>query len=68
MSISLFKDTSLVAIIGVPELMYNGLSASETTYRPLELLTVVALIYFVIAFPTTVLFRRLELRMARFRR
>lgn len=65
MSISLFKDTSLVAIVGLSDLMYNGLSASISTYRPLELLTAVAVIYFLVAFPATVVLRRLEIYLLR---
>ncbi|MEO9095316.1 MAG: amino acid ABC transporter permease [Microbacteriaceae bacterium] len=63
MSISLFKDTSLVAIVGLADLMYNGLSASVSTYRPLEILTVVAIFYFAVAFPATLILRRLELHL-----
>lgn len=65
MSVSLFKDTSLVAIIGLSDLMYNGLSASISTYRPLELLSAVAVIYFIVAFPATQLLRRLEVHLMR---
>jgi polar amino acid transport system permease protein len=65
MSISLFKDTSLVAIVGLSDLMYNGLSASISTYRPLELLTVVAIFYFLVAFPATLVLRRFELHLLR---
>jgi polar amino acid transport system permease protein len=63
MSISLFKDTSLVSIVGLSDLMYNGLSASMTTYRPLELLSVVAIFYFLVAFPATLILRRFELHL-----
>lgn len=65
MSISLFKDTSLVAIIGIGDLMYNGLSMATLTYRPLELLSVVALLYFLVAFPATLILRRVEVRFNR---
>jgi len=65
MSISLFKDTSLVAIVGLSDLMYNGLSASISTYRPLELLSAVALLYLAVAFPATVILRRLEIHLLR---
>lgn len=64
-SISLFKDTSLVSTLGVTDLMYRGLLISTVSYRPLEVLTTVALIYFVIAFPITLLARRLERHLAR---
>lgn len=63
--VSLFKDTALVSTLGVADLLYNGQTISTLTYRPLEVLTSVALIYFAIAFPFTVLMRRLEVRTQR---
>ncbi|MBI3456955.1 MAG: amino acid ABC transporter permease [Candidatus Rokubacteria bacterium] len=63
-SISLFKDTSLVSTLGVADLMYQARVLSTETYRPLEILTVAALIYFILAFPCTVVTRVLELRLA----
>lgn len=49
--VSLFKDTSLVAIISVPELSYVSLKLRAETYRILEVLTAVALIYWVLGYP-----------------
>jgi polar amino acid transport system permease protein len=66
-SISLFKDTSLVSTLGVADLMYQARVLSTETYRPLEILTVAALIYFLLAFPCTIATRVLELRLARVR-
>jgi polar amino acid transport system permease protein len=66
-SISLFKDTALVSTLGVADLMYQARVVATETYRPLEILTVAAMIYFVLAFPCTVATRLLELRLARAR-
>ncbi len=64
--VSLFKDTSLLAVIGVAELMYQGRLVSTDTYRPLEVLTGVAVIYYVLAYPQSLtvnfLFRRLRVQ------
>jgi len=65
LSISLVKDTSLVSTLGVGDLMYQGRVVATQTYRPIEILTSVAAMYFLIAFPVSVLTRRLELRLAR---
>jgi polar amino acid transport system permease protein len=65
LSISLFKDTSLVSTLGVGDLMYQGRVVATQTYRPIEILTSVAVIYFIIAFPISMLTRRLELRLSR---
>lgn len=65
LSISLFKDTSLVSTLGLADLMYNGESVATATYRPLEIFTSVALLYFAVALPVTILLRRLEIHLSR---
>lgn len=64
--VSLFKDTSLLAAISVPELMFKGQQLAVQIYRPMEVYTVVALIYFVITYPQArlvdVLYHRLRVR------
>lgn len=67
-SVQLFKDTSLVAVLGVADLTYNGQLASSESYRPLEILTTLAVVYFAILFPITLMLRRLEKRLTRHRR
>ena len=52
-SITQLKNTSLVSTIAVPDLLYNGSLITADTYRPLEVYTVVALIYFALLFPST---------------
>jgi polar amino acid transport system permease protein len=54
------KNTSLVSIIAVPDLVYNATLINADTYRPLEVYTIVALIYFAILFPATLIGRRFE--------
>ena len=60
--VALFKNTSLVAVIAVEDLMYQARMLSINTFRPLEILTTVALIYYIIVFPQArlveVLYRR----------
>jgi His/Glu/Gln/Arg/opine family amino acid ABC transporter permease subunit len=57
--VSLFKDTSLTAVIGVHELTYEGREIALATYRPLETFTVVALMYFLLTYPQSLLVDRL---------
>jgi len=45
------KDSSLAAIIAIPELMNRGQLLSTDTFRPLEILTLVAILYFFITYP-----------------
>ena len=59
-SVSQLKNTSLVSVIAVPDLVYNATLINAETYRPLEVYTIVALIYFAILFPATLVARRLE--------
>ncbi len=63
-SIIQFKNTSLVSVVAVPDLLYQGQVAAHDTYRPLEIYTLVAVIYFVALFPLTVLVRRGEKHLA----
>jgi polar amino acid transport system permease protein len=51
MWVSLFKDTAILSVIGVGELMYEGRLAATDTYRPLEIFTGVAVIYYLLAYP-----------------
>jgi len=60
--IELAKVTSLASILTVNELMYQGRLLSSTYYRPVEILTVVALLYFVLIWPGSYLAARLERR------
>ncbi|KLK91494.1 amino acid ABC transporter permease [Microvirga vignae] len=49
--VSLFKESALVSAVGIADLMFIGQNISNNTARPVEVLTIVALIYFIIAFP-----------------
>jgi len=62
-SITQLKNTSLVSTIAVPDLLYNGQMITADTYRPLEVYTVVAAIYFVLLFPSTMLAQWYERRL-----
>ena len=64
-SISLFKESSLVSTVGMSDLMYNGKILSANTYRPIEILTTVAVVYFIVAFPATLVTRKLEMALAK---
>lgn len=63
--ISLFKESALVSAVGMADLMFIGQNISNNTARPVEVLTAVALIYFVIAFPLTRAVTSIERRMLR---
>ncbi|WP_275785335.1 amino acid ABC transporter permease [Pararhizobium gei] len=60
--IVIFQQSSLVAIVAIADLMYEGKSLATETYRPIETFTVVALIYFAVSFPITQIVGLLERR------
>ena len=62
-SIIHLKNTSLVSTIAVPDLLYQAQAITAETYRPLETYTAVALIYFLLLFPTTLLAQAYERRL-----
>jgi polar amino acid transport system permease protein len=62
--IELVKVTSLASTLAVTEVMYQGRLLSSSYYRPLEILTVVALLYFCLIWPFSFLAARLERRLA----
>jgi polar amino acid transport system permease protein len=61
-SIIQMKNTTLLSIITVPDLLYQASYVSSFTYRPMEIYTAVGLIYVVVLTPLTLLARRLEKR------
>ena len=64
-SITQLKNTSLVSVITVPDLLYQGELITADTYRPMQVYTVVALIYFVILLPITLAVQAYERRSGR---
>ena len=59
----LIKTTSLASTLAYGELLYAATQISAQTYRPLEVYTVVALIYFCLLFSLSLLARRVERRL-----
>ena len=63
MWVALFKDTSILATIGVVELMYEARVVASDTFRPLEVFTAVGVIYFLLTYPQALLVNRLYDRL-----
>ena len=63
-SIMQLKNTSLLSVLAIPDLLYQGQTAAHDLYRPLECYTIVAICYFAVLFPATVFSKRLENRLA----
>ena len=62
--IELMKTTTLVSTIAYSDLLFQANAISQMTYRPLEVFTVAAAMYFMVLFPTNVAVRKLERRLA----
>ncbi len=59
-SVIQFKNTALLYVVAVPDLMYTGYLVVSETYRPLEVYTGVAVAYFILLYPITQWAKRLE--------
>jgi polar amino acid transport system permease protein len=64
-SIIQLKNTSLVSTIAVADLLYQGQMITGATYRPLEVYTMIAILYFIVLFPLTLAAQGVEHRLAR---
>jgi len=61
--LSLFKDTSLLSLITIQELMFTGMMLAATTFKYFTIFTEVAIMYFIICYPIALLAGWLEKKM-----
>jgi polar amino acid transport system permease protein len=59
-SIMQLKNTSLLSVLAVPDLLYQGQVIAHEIYRPLETYTFIAIAYFCVLLPVTIWAKRLE--------
>lgn len=59
-TIGLLQQSALVAIVGISDLMYQAKNLATSSYRPIEVFTVAAAIYFLISIPFSHLVSRIE--------
>jgi polar amino acid transport system permease protein len=64
-SVSLLKFSSLVSVLGVADLTYQAQVLSTTTFRPIEIFTFIAVVYFGLCTALSFVANRLERRLAR---
>ena len=60
---SLIKSSAVASFLAVPELLHISNNINLSIYRPMEVFTVCALVYFILIYPLTVISRRLEVRL-----
>jgi polar amino acid transport system permease protein len=58
--VSLMKVTSLAAIIGVVELTKSGMVIANLSFQPMMVYGLIAVLYFAMCWPMSVLSRHLE--------
>lgn len=63
-SIELMKTTTLVATVSYADLLFQANELAQKTFRPLEVFTVTALIYFTVIYAASLIVHRLERRLA----
>lgn len=61
--IALFKETPFLIVIGVAEMVYVAEEIGSETLQPTEPITIAGLIFLAASYPTSVLMRRLEIRL-----
>ncbi len=60
----MFKDTSLAYIIGVIELTRAAVIINNRLYRPIEIFTFIAIVYFICSFTFSKISQYLEKKFA----
>jgi His/Glu/Gln/Arg/opine family amino acid ABC transporter permease subunit len=63
--VQLIKYSSLGAVISVTEITRRGMELSSSTFRPLEIFTFIAVVYFFICWPLAMAIRLWERSLAR---
>jgi polar amino acid transport system permease protein len=63
--IAMYKDTPLLLAIGVGEVLLTARVIGSATFRFLEPITMVGVLFFLVSYPSALLLRRLEARFAR---
>jgi polar amino acid transport system permease protein len=61
--VSIFKDSALVSVITMRDLMFSGQLLAAATFKHFEIFALVAIIYFLISYPTAKLVDYIEGRL-----
>jgi His/Glu/Gln/Arg/opine family amino acid ABC transporter permease subunit len=61
--VTLLRATAALSLLGVRELLFRARDLSTVTYRPLPIMTIVLLVYFLISYPASEFVRFIERRL-----
>src|SRR5437868_9004023 len=64
-SFELTKTTALASSLAYAELLYEAMQVNSITFRPMEVYTTIAAMYFIVLFSASTLLRLVERRLAR---
>ena len=64
-SIELMKTTTLVGTIAYADLLYQANDIAQRTYRTIEVLSIAAMLYFIVILACSIAARRVEKYLAR---
>jgi polar amino acid transport system permease protein len=64
-AIGLLKDTSIASIIAAPELMLRAKDLASSSFMPMHLYVLAAIIYFAMSYPLSIAVRRMEVALAK---
>lgn len=61
--VTIIKGSSIISVIGIPELMYKADTIRGITYKPFLPLIIAAIIYFIMTFTMSNIIRKIEIKM-----
>jgi polar amino acid transport system permease protein len=64
-AVSLFKDSALASTVSVSELLFTGQVIGSETFQYMQIYLVIAVLYFIVSYPTSIAIRRLERHLER---
>ena len=62
-TIALIKNSALVSLLTIHDLMHEGQKIISVSYRSLEVYLAIAVVYFILTGVTSLVLRRMELRL-----
>jgi polar amino acid transport system permease protein len=63
--VQIIKNTSLASVVGFVELMRSGQIVNNSLFEPFMVYAIIAVTYFAMCYPLSLLSQRLERRMGR---
>jgi len=61
--VAIFKDSALVSVITMKDLMFTGQILASSTFKHFEIFAIVALIYFMLSYPAAKLVEAIERKL-----